>query len=285
MKFAVDLPNFGAFSDARLLAQLAKDAEDAGWDGFFIWDHIRRATDHDVVDPWIALSAIAMNTEKIKIGPMVTPVARRRPWKLARETASLDHLSKGRLIFGAGLGSSGGSEVEWSNLGEEENLKIRAQMLDEGLDIMNGLWSGQNFDYDGQHYQVKDTIFTPTPVQNPRIPVWIAGFWPNKAPFRRAARWDGMIPLLPDENRLAHLKSAIEYVRGQRASDAPFDVVHLTRKPSANDHDIAEQVASFTNVGVNWWVEELIPPYFGTDWEEQWDFEAMHQYIINGPPR
>jgi alkanesulfonate monooxygenase SsuD/methylene tetrahydromethanopterin reductase-like flavin-dependent oxidoreductase (luciferase family) len=114
VKFGVYLPNFGAFGDALTLADLARDAEDAGWDGFFIWDHVARAFETEIVDPWVALAAIALQTESISIGALVTPLARRRPWKLARETVSIDRLSRGRLVFGAGLGSAGGAEVEWS---------------------------------------------------------------------------------------------------------------------------------------------------------------------------
>src|SRR5258706_15169236 len=124
MKYAIDVPNFGPF---------ARDAEVAGWDGFFIWDHLVRITRHDVVDPWIALAAIAANTQRIKIGMLVTPLARRRPWKVARETVSLDHLSNGRFIFGVGLGGGSGQQVEWENFGEESDLSRRAQMLDESL--------------------------------------------------------------------------------------------------------------------------------------------------------
>lgn len=195
MKYGIHLPNFGPFGSARVLADLAKDAEDAGWDGFFIWDHNNRAYVFDNVDPWVALAAIAINTSTIKIGAHVTPIPRRRPWNLARETVSIDHLSGGRLIFGFGIGS--GAREEWDIFGEETNPKIRGKMLDEGLDILTGLWSGEPFAFEGNHYKVEETQFIPKPVQSPRIPLWGAGAWPHKAPFRRAAQFDGVYPLLP----------------------------------------------------------------------------------------
>jgi len=285
MKFALDLPNFGLFSDPRLLVELAKDAEEAGWDAFFIWDHIARITTHDVVDPWIALAAIAAQTRTMRIGAMVTPIARRRPWKLARETVTLDRLSNGRLIFGAGLGGGSSWREEWANLGEEVNLKTRAKMLDEGLDILDGLWRGKPFSYDGEQFQIAETTFTPTPLQQPRIPTWIAGLWPNKPPFRRAARWDGLIPLLPEDgDPLNHMKAAIDYTRQHRQTDAPFDIVYMTQPTVENTPKAAETRAAFAEAGVTWWLEELNATYFGSTWEGEWDLAPVRAFIRQGPP-
>ncbi len=162
MKFAIYAPIFGPYADPQALVNLACDAEQAGWDDFFIWDHISMwwpgAT--PVGDPWITLSAIAIATQRVCIGPMVTPIPRRRPWKLARETVSLARLSKGRLVFGVGIGL--GSQ-EYDNLGEKTDLMERGAMLDEGLDVLMGLWSGEKFSYDGKYYQVKEALFRPTP--------------------------------------------------------------------------------------------------------------------------
>lgn len=186
MKFGIYLPNFGTYGDVRALANLARDAEQSGWDGFYIWDHI--AGEHmPIVDPWVGLAAAALQTERIRIGTTVTPLPRRRPWKLARETVSLDHLSGGRLTLGVGIGLG---QAEWNDLGEQTDLKQRGAMLDEGLQVLTGLWSGEPFSFSGQYYQVKEAHFLPKPVQQPRIPIWVGGFWPNKAPFRRAA-WAG----------------------------------------------------------------------------------------------
>ncbi len=192
MKFALDLPNLGPFGDARVLADLAQRAESAGWDGFFIWDHVFwRGWAWPHVDPWVALAAVALSTERIRLGTMVTPIPRRRPQKLARETVSIDHLSGGRLILGVG---SGGSVTEFDNMGETEIPRERGARLDEGLEILTRLWSGQPVDYVGEHLKVTGATFLPVPVQLPRIPIWVAGNWPHKKPMRRAARYDGVFP-------------------------------------------------------------------------------------------
>jgi alkanesulfonate monooxygenase SsuD/methylene tetrahydromethanopterin reductase-like flavin-dependent oxidoreductase (luciferase family) len=287
MKYGLYLPNFGAFGDVRLLAELARDAEKAGWDGFFIWDHIARPWVTTVADTWVALSAIALNTTTIRFGPLVTPIPRRRPWKLARETASLDRLSAGRLIMGVGTGGLGGLAMEWANFGEELDLRTRAKMLDEGLNILTGLWSGEPFTYTGQHYQVRDTQFLPTPVQSPRIPIWVAGNWPNKAPFRRAARWDGMVPQvdLKQGDEFSQLKAAIQYSREQRTDAGTFDVVYSTSLiPGDDPARLAERVAQYAEIGVTWLLEQLYPEHFGGEWQGDWPVEAMRARMLQGPP-
>jgi alkanesulfonate monooxygenase SsuD/methylene tetrahydromethanopterin reductase-like flavin-dependent oxidoreductase (luciferase family) len=191
MRFAVSMPNFGAYGDVALLVELARDAEATGWDALFLWDHIAFPVAADFVDPWLALTAIALRTERLRFGPMVTPLPRRRPWKVARETVTLDCLSGGRLIFGVG---SGIHREEFDRLGEEPDLKTRAAMLDEGLAVLTGLWSGEPFTFQGEHYAVDGAHFRPPPVQRPRPPIWVAGTWPRRKPLQRAARWDGYVP-------------------------------------------------------------------------------------------
>ena len=198
VKHGVDFPPFEEFADPRFMAELAYEAEQAGWDGVFTWDHVWLGMKEPFADPWVALSAVAMRTERVRIGAMVTPLARRRPWQVARATVSLDHLSDGRLIFGAGLGSP--PDTEFGVFGEETDRKIRARKLDEGLDVLAGLWSGEPFSYEGEEYRIDDVTFLPKPMQQPRIPVWVGGQWPNRAPFRRAARWDGAFPTANDGN-------------------------------------------------------------------------------------
>ena len=193
MRFAINLPAFHELSDVRALADLAHEAEDAGWDGFFLWDHMQTRPNGPVADPWIALTAIAMKTERIRIGALVTPLPRRRPWKFARETATLDQLSGGRLIVGVGIG--GDFWGEYSSFDELPDDKTHAAMLDEALEVVIGLWSGQRFRYEGTHYTIRDVQFLPTPAQSPRIPIWVAGVLPHKAPLRRASRWDGYYPI------------------------------------------------------------------------------------------
>ncbi|HEX2618686.1 MAG TPA: LLM class flavin-dependent oxidoreductase [Phototrophicaceae bacterium] len=289
MKYALYLPNFGPFGDVRTLVNLARDAEAVGWDGFFLWDHIaRQHAVGNVVDPWIALSAIALSTSSIKIGALITPLPRRRPWKVARETASLDQLSGGRLIFGAGIGGKGGQEVEWDNFGEVADLKVRGTMLDEGLDILTGLWSGDIFQYNGQHYQVKASQFLPAPAQSPRIPIWIAGYWRNLAPFRRAARWDGVFPLFNPELNFqqtqAQFREVVSYINENRTGNTPCDFLcrgHTSGHTSSEDHDL---IAGFNAAGATWWMEDLMPEYYGTGWADTWHFDAMRERIRQGPP-
>ena len=210
VRFGIDVPNFGEFSNPQTLGELAYEAEHSGWDGFFIWDHIALEMREPMCDPWIALTAVAMRTRRINIGPMVTPIPRRRPWKLARETVSLDHLSNGRLILGVGLGNP--PDTEYERFGEDGDAIVRAQKLDEGLDVLAGLWSGEQFSYLGTHYQVTETVFLPRPVQSPRIPVWVASMSRNKRPLRRAARWDGVYPIRIGENGKPQM--TLEVVKG-----------------------------------------------------------------------
>ena len=286
MKYGIYLPNFGPYGHPRELARLAYLAEQAGWDGIFIWDHIVRAWATPVADATVALAAMASDTARIRLGAMVTPLARRRPWKLARESASLDHLSGGRLILGVGLGSSGGAQVEWENFGEPMDLKQRAGMLDEGLRIITGLWSGEPFSFSGEHYSVKESVFIPAPVQKPRIPIWVAGNWPNKAPFRRMARWDGMIPEIKlDGGELEGLADAVHFTLAQRASTDPFDVVFsVPPLQYLNLAGAGERVAAYAAVGVTWLLEQLYPVNFGADWQGTWPLEEMEKYLCQGPP-
>ncbi len=207
VKRAIDVPPFGELADPRVLADLAALAQDRGWDGFFVWDHILyRPPVQAIGDPWVALAAIAVATSTLRIGPMVTPLSRRRVHKLARETVSLDQLSSGRLIFGVGLGSARNNEFE--PFGEVVDARERARLLDQGLDDLTRYWAGD---------------FQPGPVQQPRIPIWVAAEWPHQRPLRRAARWDGVFPTrLPDPAAMAELATQL---RESRPVGAPFDLV------------------------------------------------------------
>ncbi len=283
MNYGLYLPNFGDETSVRTLATLAREAEEAGWDGFFLWDHIvyRARPPVNMVDPWIALTAMAMTTERIRLGTTVTPVPRRRPWILARETASLDQLSGGRLIVGVGLGDP--PDLEFTQFGEEPDNRIRAAKLDEGLDILAGLWGGQPFRYAGTHYKVKKIAFQPPSLQTPRIPVWVAGFWPNKAPFRRAARWDGVIPLQRGGLAPEDITSIAAYIKEHRTAgslntpDSPFDIVKIGSVPGDNAARASKIVKPFADAGVTWWLESLFT--------ERNLLEAMRRRILQGPPR
>ncbi|MBN2305846.1 MAG: LLM class flavin-dependent oxidoreductase [Anaerolineae bacterium] len=288
MQYGVSLPLFDQFADPHLIVDLARRAENAGWDGVFLWDHLIREVDLPVADPWILLAAIATRTTRVKLGTMITPLARRRPWKLARETVTLDHLSNGRLILGVGLGSR--PDLEHEAFGDPGDDKIRAQLLDEGLDILNGLWSGQPFRYDGQHYHLDDMTFLPRPVQQPRIPIWIAGYWPNKPPLRRAARWDGTCAerRKPDRITPDQWRDLLAYIRDHRESDALFDAVHSDSSPADDPAAAADRAAAYADAGVTWWMEYISPYEFGVARDQRWPDSVVTQMIHRleqGPPR
>jgi len=233
-----------------------------------------------MVDPWIALAAVAMLTERIKLGPMVTPIPRRRPWKLARETVALDHLSEGRLILGVGLGDP--VATEFGTFNEQTDARTRAAILDEGLAVLTGLWSGELFTFEGEHFQVRDALCWPPPVQSPRIPIWVAGWWPNRRPMRRAAQWDGAVTgklnpdgfarLTPDE-----IREIIAYIEAHRESTAPFDVAIGGVTPADDRTRAAEMVAPYAEAGLTWWHECV--PGFDTP------LELTRARIHQGPPR
>jgi alkanesulfonate monooxygenase SsuD/methylene tetrahydromethanopterin reductase-like flavin-dependent oxidoreductase (luciferase family) len=206
MKRGLYVAPFDELAEPRLLAELAMVAESRGWDGLFLWDRIAfPPSDRPVADPWVALSAIASMTNRLRLGPMITPLSRRRVQKVARETVTLDHLSNGRLTLGVGLGNTD----DLTPYGEVIDPRERARLLDEGLERLSGFWNG---------------AFRPLPVQRPRIPVWVAANWPNRSPVRRAARWDGLFPIdLPGPEQLAELAEALRQERA--GSEDPFDLV------------------------------------------------------------
>lgn len=280
MHFAIDLPPFGPFSDPNLVAQLAEVAEEAGWHGFFLWDHLNYRLDGppepvEIADPWIMLAAMAMRTTSIKLGPMVTPLPRRRPWKLARETVTLDHLCRGRLVLGVGLGSD--DDGEYHDFGEPTDARVHGAMLDEGLTILTRLWSGEEVSYQGQHYQLSPVQFRPTPMQQPRIPIWVAGRWPHTKPFRRAAQFDGVYPqrsgrsLTPED-----LRESLAFIQAQRMQTTLFDVLAYGRTSGNGTAQDAAHVAAFSQAGATWWLEHFAP--------EQ-TIEQVRERIEQGPPR
>ena len=289
MRYGVYVPNFGPYGDARILADLAYEAEEAGWDGFFLWDQVSKSTltptVDPMVDPWIALAAIALRTRTIRLGTLVTPLPRRRPWMVARETVSLDHLSAGRLILGVGSGSG---YFDFEALGEPSDATTLAVLLDEGLEVLTGLWSGKLFRHDGIAFHIKEAQFLPRPVQSPRIPIWVADMWPAKAPLRRAVRWDGVIPIGRDLPLTAMLTSAqmheiVRTVASLPGYTTPFEVVHSGITGGMDAAHDREVVAAYQQVGVTWWVEKILPELWG-NWTD-WPLEAMRTRIRHGPPR
>ena len=293
MRYGLSIPNWGDTGDPRTLASLARDAEEAGWDGFFIWDHITYGP-YPTSDPWVDLAAIALATERVRIGTLVTPLPRRRITKLARETTSIDALSNGRLILGVGIGAG---PWEWEQLGEPADLAVRGAMLDEGLDLLTRLWRGEALEHEGTHYTVRvrndagPIPFLPAPVQSPRIPIWVAGMWPNKPPFRRAARWDGVAPILAQSTTDGPAMSAgqigemLAYIRQFRDAETDFDVICYGETPAGDAAAGAATVAPYTQAGATWWIEDLSPFPFGWDWVGPWPAEAMRERIRSGPPR
>ena len=282
MRYAVNVPNFEDYGDARTVAGLAADAEAAGWDGFFVWDHLAfvKAWRLRIADPWVLLTAVALATERLRLGPMVTPLPRRRPWKLARETVTLDRLSGGRLVLGVGLGEP--PEDEYGSFGEPTDPVVRAAMLDEGLEVLTRLWSGETVSFQGRHYRVDQVAFQPTPVQRPRIPIWVAGAWPRPGPLRRAARFDGSCPLKVDATgELAtlepdELRQLLAVVRRHRADPAaPFDVLlgGTTPPDPAAARAMLEPLAE---AGMTWWQETVDP--------RQTDLAIFRRRVRQGPP-
>ncbi len=222
MRSGLWLPLFEELADPSVVATLAAEAEKRGWHGVFVWDQLLwREPIRHVADPWITLAAIAAATERVRLGSMVTPLARRRPAKVARETATLDALSGGRLILGVGLGGDQFAG-EFSKTGEELDDRVRGEMLDEALEILLAAWSGEPVTHRGRHYLVDDVQFLPRPAQRPRIPVWTAAFPGNVKPLRRAARYDGLFPVnLENADQFAQAVAAVRDLRGDNT--APYD--------------------------------------------------------------
>lgn len=187
--------------DPDMTVEFAVAAEEAGWDGVFHIDHLidftasEPADHHSLNDPWISWAGVASRTDRITLGSYITPIPRRQPWQLARNLATLDNLSDGRVLLGAGLGAP----WDFESFGEAYDQRHLAARYDEALEVITGLWTGEPFSYDGDHFTVDEAVLRPTPVQEPRIPIVIGGWWPFKKPFRRAARWDGIIPQWPSK--------------------------------------------------------------------------------------
>lgn len=254
--------------DPEELIELGVRAERAGFDGFFIWDHLVFSNDGDgppIVDPWLVLAVIASRTRTIKLGTMITPVSRRRPWVLARQTATLDVLSAGRVVLGVGLGSP--AQGDFGIFGDEMDPIVRGQQLDEGLDILQGLWSGDWFSYQGEHFTIAPVKFQPIPIQFPRIPVWAGGVLPARRPILRAARWDGAVPIRFADGELVRpsvsdIACVRDIVLAQRGSLDDYDLsvwAEVADDPSA----LGPTLNSYAESGATWWIETAKP---GSEW-------------------
>ena len=275
LRHAVTLPTGGgACGDPRFVLELAERAEAAGWDGVFLEDYVVFQGDPaaPTCDAWSALAAIAVRTSRVVLGTRVTPLARRRPWVVARQAAAIDQLSGGRFVLGAGLGDTGDhvvSDASITHFGEERDAVRRAAILDEALEIIAGLWAGEPFAFRGGHFAIDEVTFLPRPVQQPRIPIWIGGGYPVAGPTARAARWDGSMLY-----RVGGVPFGAEDARAIRAAagDRPYDVsVGVDRGPDPGaDRDRLRELA---DAGATWTAEYIAPA----------DPEVMRQRVDRGP--
>jgi alkanesulfonate monooxygenase SsuD/methylene tetrahydromethanopterin reductase-like flavin-dependent oxidoreductase (luciferase family) len=250
MRHGLYVAPFGELADVGALAEVAAQAQDAGWDGLFVWDHVMTYDGIDVADPWIALTAVALAADRLRLGAMVTPLARRRPWDVARQVAVLDRLSGGRMVFGAGLG--GDSRRELSAFGEERDARARAALLDEALELVVALWSGEPVTREGAAFALDRAQVRPTPLQQPRPPVWLGCVWPHRRPLVRAARYDGVFPVSHTESLTGEdLRELLEVVGEHRPEGAgPFDVVVVN-----HDRPGPERLAELGAAGATWWLQ------------------------------
>lgn len=248
MKYGFVLPG----GDARTGGDMASAAENAGWDGFFVWEPVWG------IDAWVTLAVAATRTEKIRLGTMISPLSRMRPWKLAGEALTVDRLSKGRVIVSVGLGAI---DTGFKQFGEETDRKTRAELVDESLDIITGLWHGQPFNYSGKHYHIRETKFMlpPAPIQKPRIPIWIVGAWPKPKSMHRALKYDGILPTIvqPDGSlarpRVEDIRKITEFIRAKRTVKKRFDIIAEAEK-SANPQ---RQASEFAKAGATWLIDSM----------------------------
>ena len=276
MQYGFILPH----GDIHTLAELAHEAEVAGWDGVFYWDGIYIKEAGPMYDPWIVLAAMALRTERVRLGLILTPPSRRRPWKLARETVTLDHLSHGRLILPVGLGAL--EDGGFTKVGEITDRKQRAELLDESLEILTGLWSGKPFSFHGKHYHVEEMAFLPPPVQSPRIPIWVVGAWPSQQSMRRVLRYDGLLPSkirggdVPAAITPEDIRAMKAYIDEHRSQATPFEIVQEGETPGQDHERTRAIVRPFAEAGATWWTES------------RWSFppiEDLRRRIQQGPPR
>jgi alkanesulfonate monooxygenase SsuD/methylene tetrahydromethanopterin reductase-like flavin-dependent oxidoreductase (luciferase family) len=234
------IPLFDELSDPHVAVDIAVTAEAAGWDAVFVWDHmLYRDPVERIADPWIVMAAMAQATERVLLGPMVTPVARRRAQVVARHGATLDRLSDGRFVFGVGLGGDPGGEL--SRFGEEMDARVRAKLLDDGLEHIDRWWRGE---------EANGVQLLPSPVQQPRIPIWVASRHPNRAPVRRAVKWDGWFPI--GLGSPAELTAELAYAQ-------------TVRDPAAGPWEVAvqglpeEDPCPWADAGATWWLVRFEP--------------------------
>ena len=267
--------------DPRAAAELAAEAEAAGWDGVFTYDAI--AIDGQALfDPWVVLAAMAMRTDRVRLGAVVFAPSRRRPWGFAHQAITLDILSNGRLVLPVGLGTL--DDKAFGNVGEPTGARIRAERLDETLEIVEGLESGRPFSFEGEHYRFGPMALRPAAVQRPRIPVWVVGAWPHERSMRRAVRWDGIVVQATDADGMpAHgpalLPEIVAWCGRERPAglrDRPFEIVVDGVTPAHDAGAAADIVRAYEEAGATWWLE--------ADWANA-TLDALRERILAGPPR
>lgn len=266
--------------DIHTIVEMAGEAEQTGWDGVFYWDGIFIEGRELMYDPWVVMTAIALRTTRVRIGAILTPISRRRPWKLARETVSVDHLSRGRLVVPVGLGAL--EDGGFARVGDATDRRTRAELLDEGLEILAGLWSGQPFSFQGRHYQLEEMAFTPPPVQKPRIPIWVVGAWPREKSMQRVLRYDGLMPdkINPDGTRADvtpdDIRAMKAYIDQHRILSTPFDIISEGETPGDDPVQAAALVHPYAEAGSTWWMESR--------WQAS-SIDEIRTRIKQGPPR
>jgi len=279
MRYGFVLPG----GDVWTIPEMAAEAEIAGWDGVFIPDSISIDTPDyppgPTYDPWIVLALIAARTQHILLGPMLAAISRRRPWKLARETMTLDVLSRGRLVLPVGLGAAA-HDAGFYKVGEEMTAKGRAQLMDECLDILNKAWSGERFSHDGEHYHVQSMQLLPPSVQRPRIPVWVVGAWQRQKSMQRVLNWDGILPQKMDSSNNPmtpdDIRAIKAYIETNRTQTTPFDIIWEGETPGNNPGHAASLVHPWVDAGITWWME--------TRWNNA-SLDEVRERIRQGPPR
>jgi alkanesulfonate monooxygenase SsuD/methylene tetrahydromethanopterin reductase-like flavin-dependent oxidoreductase (luciferase family) len=286
MKYGIQLvqawsPGNGVNNVSAFLLKAAEEAESAGWDGFFLWDHLyfTWAPCH-MPDSWSVLSAAAARTDRITLGTTVTALPRRRPQVLAKQLVTVDQISGGRVVLGVGLGGSGeGGDAgdEFTSFGEESRYRVMGRMADEALEVITRLWSGEQVNYMGKHFKVENAVFLPRPVQKPRIPIWVGAF--DGPALKRVAKYDGWVTTGPCPSvnlpgysfEKVHEKMGI--IEGYRKTDWPFDLVYGYEFPT---QVIDEEVSKAESVGVTWMLDIISAMRFKGN-------EAL-DYIRRGPP-
>jgi alkanesulfonate monooxygenase SsuD/methylene tetrahydromethanopterin reductase-like flavin-dependent oxidoreductase (luciferase family) len=262
MRFAIEFAGAGAAAYAGVLADLAMIAEDSGWDGVFLEDYIvhHKRPDMPTCDPWIALAAMAGKTRSVTLGTEVTPLPRRRPWKLAREVATLDHLSGGRMVLGVGLGDV--NDPGFAGTGESTETSLRSQLVDESLAVIDQLWKGGPVSFSGRHFHVEGLTFLPRPLQKPRVPIWIGGGWPNPGVIRRALRWDGICAYIEtgsfekwEDHSPIFVRQVKEMVERARGTSEGFDIVTGGRQRADDWGADRAIISALAEAGATWWVE------------------------------